>query len=323
MPTPQLHTMRPFIPSLQSLIAFESAARHLSFTKAARELDITQTAISHQVKTLEDRLDTKLFVRQRNMLTLTPAAVEYLRSVNEAISMLAIASENTRKKKANTVLTIACLPTYAVKCLIPKLPDFQRKHPDIALHLSTSSNFDDFESNNYDVAIRYGAGRWGGMRADLIQGEEFFPVCSPRLLEEIGSHGSIEDKLARFVRIRTYFYSLYQDDWPAWLDAAGYSEVNFAGEAVFQLQLTSLTAAIEGSGLAIGRTPLVDRDLVQGTLVQPFGPRVSSGSSYYITSTMAKAKVGKVELFREWALTQLTHVDTQPIPHKLTAVNDS
>lgn len=297
--------MRPFIPSLQSLLAFEAAARHLSFTRAAQELDVTQTAISHQIKTLEERLDTKLFVRRRNELTLTPAAVEYLRSVNEAISMLAIASDRTRRKKANVVLAVACLPTYAVKCLIPRLPDFQRAYPEFTVHLSTSSNFDDFENNAHDVAIRYGSGRWSGMRAEHIQGEEFFPVCAPHLLDEVGRDGPIAERLKRFTRIRTYFYSLYQDDWPAWLDAAGCSSVQFAGEAVFHLQLTSLAAAVEGGGIAIGRTPLVNRDLLRGHLVEPFDLRVTSGSGYYVVSSAAKAKLRKVEQFREWALEHL------------------
>lgn len=103
--------MRPYIPSLQSLLAFEAASRHLSFTRAAQELGLTQTAISHQIKTLEDRLGIKLFSRRRNVLTLTPAAREYLHSVHEAINLLSMATDQARKKKTNTVLTVTCLPT--------------------------------------------------------------------------------------------------------------------------------------------------------------------------------------------------------------------
>ncbi len=301
--------MRPFIPSLQSLLAFESAARHLSFTRAAQELSVTQTAISHQIKALEDRLEIKLFVRKRNALTLTPAANEYLRSVSEAISILAIASNTTRKKVVNTVLVIACLPAYAVHCLIPKLPDFQARHPEITIHLSTSPNFEEFDNNTHDIAIRYGSGRWSGMRADLLHGEEFFPVCSPALLASVDAGGSEAERLARFVRIRTYFYSLYQDDWPAWLDAAGHGHIRFNGESVFQLQLTSQAAAVQGVGLAIGRTPLVNQALANGTLVRPFDTRVASSSSYFLTSTAAKAKLPRVEQFREWALVNLQPQD--------------
>ena len=297
--------MRPYIPSLQSLLAFEAASRHLSFTRAAQELELTQTAISHQIKTLEERLDTKLFVRRRNVLSLTPAAREYLQSVHEAINLLSMATDRARRKKPSAVLTVACLPTYAIKCLIPKLPDFQRAHPDITVHLATSSNFDEFKRNSYDVAIRYGSGRWASVRADRLHGESFFPVCAPRVLDEAGPFGSIEEGLARFRQIRTYFYSMYQDDWPAWLEAAVNQPVEFAGEAVFHLQLTSLAAAVDGVGLAIGRTPLVDADLASGRLVAPFDVRVQSNSAYFIASPPDKAKLKKVESFREWALETL------------------
>jgi LysR family glycine cleavage system transcriptional activator len=297
--------MRPNIPSLQSLIAFDAASRHLSFTKAAQELHLTQTAISHQIRTLEERLETKLFVRRRNVLTLTPAAHEYLRSVHEAISLLSAATDNTRKAQTKTVLTVMCLPTYAVKCLIPALPEFQRAYPDITLHLNTSNTFDVFTRNAYDVAIRYGSGHWASMRTDRLHGEEFFPVCAPSLLEEAGAFDSVGEGLSRMRQVRTYFYSMYQDDWPAWLEAAGQERIEFAGESVFHLQLTSLEAAVKGMGVAIGRTPLVDADLASGVLVEPFSLRVPSSSAYFVTSPTAKAKLKKVELFREWALERL------------------
>ncbi|MDQ7980541.1 LysR substrate-binding domain-containing protein [Paraburkholderia sp. SARCC-3016] len=297
--------MRPYIPSLQSLLAFEAASRHLSFTRAAQELELTQTAISHQIKTLEDRLEVKLFVRRRNVLTLTPAAREYLNSVHEAINLLSIATAHARKKKPSTVLTVTCLPTYAVKCLIPALPEFQGAHPDITVHVATSSTFNEFERNSYDVAIRYGSGRWASTRADRLHGEEFFPVCSPAVLAEAGKFGSIADCLSRMRQIRTYFYSMYQDDWPAWLEAAVHGGVEFASESVFHLQLTSLAAAVDGVGIAIGRTPLVNGDLASGRLVAPFDVRVPSSSAYFVTSPIDKARTKKVELFREWALARL------------------
>ncbi|WP_420224253.1 transcriptional regulator GcvA [Pigmentiphaga litoralis] len=298
--------MRPYLPSLQSLLAFEAAARHLSFTRAAQELELTQTAISHQIKTLEDRLGTKLFVRVRNALSLTPAAREYLVSVNDAISVLSLATERTRKNKTNTVLTVTCLPTYATTCLIPALPDFQARHPDITVHLATSATFDEFERNTYDVAIRYGSGRWPSVRADLLHTEQFFPVCAPRLLEGLEGRQPVE-VLKALRQVRTYFYSMYQDDWPKWLEAAGLPHAEFHGESVFHLQLTSLSAAVEGVGIAIGRTPLINRDLARGQLVEPFDVRVSSSSSYYVTSPTSKSKQDKVRAFRDWALAHFGH----------------
>jgi acyl-coenzyme A synthetase/AMP-(fatty) acid ligase/DNA-binding transcriptional LysR family regulator len=297
--------MRPYLPSLQSLLAFEATARHLSFTRAAQELKLTQTAISHQIKNLEDQLGVKLFVRQRNMLKLTSAAHEYLLSVSEAINLLATATNATKRQRASTVLTIACLPTYAVRCLIPVLPQFQALHPEITVHLMTSSVFTDFDRDNYDVAIRYGSGHWNAARSDLLREEEFFPVCAPQLLQ--GGSGPVEGPalLANLRQIRTYFYSMYQDGWPSWLEAAGYGSVHFSGESVFHMQLTSLQAAVAGGGIAIGRTPLVDDYLASGRLVAPFSVRVTSPSSYYLTSPLGKLRLKKVEVFRQWALTKL------------------
>jgi LysR family glycine cleavage system transcriptional activator len=203
------------------------------------------------------------------------------------------------------VLTVTCLPTYALKCLIPALPDFQERYPDITVHLATSANFAEFDRSGYDVAIRYGSGRWASMQADFLHGEEFFPVCSPSVLAQAGSFDSIEEGLARFRQIRTYFYSMYQDDWPSWLEASVHGPVEFAGEAIFHMQLTSLEAALNGVGLAIGRTPLVSADLAAGRLCAPFGKRVPSSSSYFVVSPLDKAKTKKVEVFRAWALETL------------------
>jgi len=292
------------LPSMQTLLAFEAAARHLSFTKAAQELNLTQTAISHQVKNLERQLGVKLFVRQRNTLTLTSAARDYLHSTSAAISLVASATEIVRKDKPTTTLSIVCLPTYATQCLIPVLPEFQRLYPHITVHLLTSSVFSEFERASYDVAIRYGSGRWAGSRSDLLHREEFFPVCAPGLLP---SDPTLSERqlLTRLPQIRTYFYSMYQDDWPAWLMAAGYTGVQFNGTAVFHMQLASLEAAVAGSGLAIGRTPLVDRYLASGAIVAPFKTRVASQSAYFLSSPAGKANLKKVELFRRWALERL------------------
>ncbi len=299
------HMVKTFIPSTQSLQGFQAAARFLSFTRAADELGLTQTAISHQIKVLEDQLGTKLFVREKNRLILTPAAESYLRDVNQALEQLALASENLRRGTTKVTLTVACLPTYAVKCLIPHLRDFQDEFPHIIVKLSTVSNFDDFGKDQFDVVIRYGSGRWAGMRADLLHEEEYFPVCSPELLEDIKTGEAITESISRWTRIRTYYSSHYEDDWPAWLNAAGYEDLRFSTESIFHLQLTSLAAAIEGGGVAIGRTPLVNIDLSKCKLVEPFNLRVKSSSNYYVVSTLRKSELEKVEKFREWTLNRL------------------
>ena len=292
--------MRPDLPSLMSLLAFEAAARHLSFTSAGRELDLTQTAISHQIKNLEERLDTKLFVRHRNVLQLTAAGRAYLDAVREAINLLHGATIRTKKEKTAELITISCLPTYAIQCLIPALPDFQARHPDITVEVLTSQTFDQFKRRTYDVAFRYGTGHWSGLRARLLHPEEIFPVCTSALAAEIGRVAP-HSGLAAMTQIRTYFSSTYQDDWPLWLDAAGIGTIDFAREAIFNLQLTSLQAAVDGVGIGLGRTPLVDNYIARGALHVPFDFRLPTGSGYYLVSPEDKADLDKVRLFSEWA----------------------
>lgn len=302
---------------MQSLLAFEAAARHLNFTKAAQELNLTQTAISHQIKNLEKLLGIKLFVRQRNTLTLTSAAREYLHSISEAINLVSSATDITRKDKQSTMLNIVCLPTYATQCLLPVLPEFQQLHPHITINLRTSSELSEFDRANYDVAIRYGSGMWTGTQSELLHEEEFFPVCAPHLLE---SKSLLTERqlLTQLPQIRTYFYSMYQDDWPTWLKAAGHSGVQFSSTSVFHMQLASLGAALAGSGIAIGRTPLIDRHLLEGTLIAPFKTRIKSRSAYFLSSPSGRAALQKVKLFRQWALHRLGGQTTSAAHHPKT-----
>jgi len=296
--------MRPDLPSLMSLLAFEAAARHLSFTSAGRELDLTQTAISHQIKNLEQRLGIKLFVRRRNTLQLTTPGRLYLDAVREAINVLHGATNRTKREKNFELLTVHCLPTYATQCLIPALTEFQGLYPDITVQLITSQTFDQFKRRSYDVAFRYGTGQWPDLQTDLLHVEQIFPVCAPALADQI-DHDALPASLAGLTQIRTYFQSTYQDDWPNWLEAAGMATINFGRETIFNLQLTSQQAALHGVGVALGRSPLVDTALANGTLCEPFQFRLRTGSAYYLVSPPERATQEKVGVFREWALRRL------------------
>lgn len=288
------------LPSLTSLLAFEAAARHLNFTAAGKELHLTQTAISHQIKNLEEHLATRLFVRRNRTLALTTAGQQYLESVRDAISLLQSATARTRDEKATEVLTIHCLPTYAMQCLIPRLPDFQALHPNITLQVLTHSTFDQFRQRSYDIAFRYGTGQWQGLKTELLQSEEIFPVCTPELAQEINPE-TPQAGLAKLAQIRTYFSSTYQDDWPIWLEAAGFGHVDFAREIIFNLQVTSLHAMVSGAGVGLGRTPLINRYLDAGALCAPFSLRLKTGSGYYIVSPEEKANQRRIQVFWEWA----------------------
>jgi len=302
--------MRRNIPSLPSLLAFEAAARHLSFTAASKEMHVTQTAISHQIKNLEELLDTKLFVRRRSTLLLTSAGQQYLESVRDAIDLLHNATTRTRSEKSTEILTISCLPTYATQCLIPALPEFQQNYPGITLQILTNQTFDQFKQRSYDVALRYGSGNWAGLRTQRLHDEKIFAVCAPALAAAIDLQ-SPQESLATMTQIRTYFSSTYQDDWPIWLEASKLGAIEFSREAIFNLQVTSLQAAVNGVGVALGRTPLVDSHLASGTLVAPFKFKLQTGSGYYLVSPEDKADQPKVKRFWEWAKSRLH--DSEPI----------
>src|ERR1700751_553897 len=170
------------LPSLNGLRAFEAAARHLSFTAAAAELNVTQTAISHQIRRLEEELGIRLFVRQNRSLTLTPEAREYLPGIRAAFNDLRLATDRLLRQDDDHVLTVSTLASLAAKGLVPRLSPFQEAHPGIDVPTTPSPNLVYFKGRGVEAAIRYGRGQWPGVRADWLMADELFPVCSPELL---------------------------------------------------------------------------------------------------------------------------------------------
>src|SRR5882724_3794872 len=206
------------LPSLNGLRAFEAAARHLSFTQAASELNVTQTAISHQIRRLEEELGIRLFIRKNRALALTPEAREYLPGIRAAFNDLRLATDRLLRKDADNVLTISTLASLAAKWLLPRLSAFQEAHPDIDVRITTSTGLVDFGSGDVDAAIRYGRGHWKNLRAEWLMADEMFPVCSPALLTGKHPLRSPED-LRDHVLLHTSGGT--SDDWRLWLTAAG------------------------------------------------------------------------------------------------------
>src|SRR5262249_8446226 len=171
------------LPSLNRLRAFEAAARHLSFTQAASELNVTQTAISHQIRRLEEELGIRLFIRKNRALALTPKARDYLPGVRAAFNDLRLATDRLLRRDDDHVLTVSTLASLAAKWRLPRLSQVQEAHPRIDVRITTSTGLVDFRGGGVDAAIRYGRGHWAGLRADWLMADELFPVCSPKLLE--------------------------------------------------------------------------------------------------------------------------------------------
>ena len=288
------------LPSLNGLRAFEAAARHLSFTLAASELNVTQTAISHQIRRLEEELGIRLFVRQNRALALTAEARDYLPGVRAAFNDLRLATDRLLRKDDDKVLTVSTLASLAAKWLLPRLTDFQEPHPGIDVRITTSTSLVDFQRDNVDAAIRYGRGQWPGLRADWLMADELFPVCSPSLLrgdkplrcpEDLKSHMLLHTSNAN------------SDDWRLWLTAAGLpADIARQPGITFDMIFMTIQAAIDGIGVAMGRTSYVQDDIAKGRLVVPFKIALPADAGFYLVAPEGRREAPKLAAFREWMI---------------------
>jgi LysR family glycine cleavage system transcriptional activator len=285
------------LPSLNGLRAFEAAARHLSFTQAASELNVTQTAISHQIRRLEEELGIRLFVRKNRALALTPEAREYLPGIRAAFNDLRLATDRLLRKDADNVLTISTLASLAAKWLLPRLSAFQEVHPDIDVRITTSTGLIDFASGDVDAAIRYGRGHWPGLRSEWLMADEMFPVCSPALLTGKRPLRSPED-----LRDHALLHNTNNgDDWRLWLTAAGLPpDISKQPGITFDLILMTVQAAIDGMGVAMGRTSYVKDDIAKGRLVVPFDIALPADAGFYLVSPEGTPDSPKLRAFRQW-----------------------
>jgi LysR family glycine cleavage system transcriptional activator len=296
--TPSNTQMRTRLPSMTSLLSFEAAARTLSFTKAAHELHLTQTAISHQIKNLESLLNHKLFTRQSNNLALTKAGAEYLTIAREAILNLSTATERLADQNNKDVLTIECLGMFAIKQLLPRLHEFQKMHPEIKLRIKTMQILQSSLMHHFDVAIWHGNGNWIGLDAESLGKEEVFPVCSPELLAGNSSLINPSD-LSKFTVIRT-ISPVVNDEWANWMSFAQEAPIEFQSAINCDYLVTSLHAAIAGLGVALGRSTVVEDDLIKGNLVEPLSIRAPSLNNYYLVSPKGAAETKKTQAFKSW-----------------------
>ena len=285
------------LPSLNGLRAFEASARHLSFTLAASELNVTQTAISHQIKRLEDEIGIKLFVRRNRTLALTPAAKDYLPGVRAAFQDLRLATERLMRKEDDHVLSISTIASLAAKWLLPRLSSFQHLHPEIDVRINTSPVLVDFIRDDIDAAIRYGSGHWPGLRADWLMADELFPVCSPVLLNGDKPLRTPDD-LKDHVLLHS---DGFKEDWRLWSTAAGVKVDLSRNHALsFDLAFMTVQAAIDGLGVAIARRPYVQDDIAKGRLVVPFSMTLPAEAGFYFVSPESTANTPKIFAFREW-----------------------
>ncbi|MGD9878755.1 MAG: transcriptional regulator GcvA [Reyranella sp.] len=300
--------MKRTLPPLNGLRAFEAAARHMSFTDAADELSVTQAAISHQVRGLEQRLGLKLFVRRNRSLLLSEAGQAYLPAVRAAFDQLNEATEKLLQKDRGGHLTVTTTASFAMKWLVPRLGGFQRTNPEVDVRVSTSTDLVDFAREDVDIGIRYGRGHWPSLSAERLLTEDVMPVCAPSLVK--GPNGL--KKPADLKNFTLLHIGNFPDDWQIWLTAAGVKGIDASRGVSFDFSLAAYQAAMDGLGVALGRHKLVAPDLEAGRLVAPFDFKMSTELAYYVVYPPEAIRRRKIKAFRDWVMSLAEVAPRQP-----------
>ncbi|VFR31768.1 Glycine cleavage system transcriptional activator [plant metagenome] len=292
--------MRRFCPSLTELIAFESAARHGSFTRAAEELCVTQGAVSKQVKSLEATVGVELFLRVRQGLMLTDAGRGYLSQIKGGLDQIETASLDLLSHRGQGgLLTLTSMPTFGAKWLIPRLTAFLRLRPDIRMEFLPHHRGYDFSMPKLDAAVRYGEGLWPGARADYLGGREVVPVCKPQLI------AGGERQPADLLRYPLLHHTTAPQGWHEWFERAGCASArSWEGSRFDQYSLLT-EAAAAGFGLALIPRCLVEDELRDGKLEVAVNLPILASQGYYLCYPEQKATLPALLAFRTWLLTQV------------------
>ena len=288
------------LPPLAALRAFEAAARHLSFKRAAAELAVTPTAISHQIRLLEDQIGLKLFERRPRLLLLTPEGQRLYPVLRDGFDAFARAMASLNTRRSRTVVTLSATRAFTSRWLVPRTTSFAAAHPGMDLRLHAADEPVDFRGATVDVAIRYGRGSFPGLKAEELFRSEFAPVASPHLgLREPGD-------LRRQTLIHFEWYRTDRETpiWPRWLARAGMRDLEPRAELTFTDESHAIQAAIAGQGVALLDLMLIADELASGALVQPFGP-VLPGYRCFLVYPETAAESEKIAAVRSWLRSEL------------------
>ncbi|MGO2147575.1 LysR family transcriptional regulator [Halomonas sp.] len=283
--------MRPYLP-LKALRAFEASARHLSFTRAAAELCVTQAAVSHHVKLLEGQLKVALFTRLPRGLMLTQEGEMLLPVLKASFDQITHTLDQLGEQNYREVLNVGAVGTFAVGWLLPRLADFQERYPFIDLRLSTHNNRTDMAADGFDFAIRFGTGAWHGIAAQPLLPASLSVMCTPDIATRLKTPADVVGE--------TWLRSYRTDEWTQWLLAAGLSSsVSVPRSIVFDSSIAMIEAAQQGVGIALAPPSMFSRPLTSGALVQPFSTAVSLGG-YWLTRLQSRPETQAMACFREW-----------------------
>ena len=292
--------VRPYLP-LNALRAFEAAARHLSFTRAAIELCVTQAAVSHQVKLLEQRLGVTLFRRLPRGLMITEEGLALLPALQDSFDRMAAMLERFEDGHVREVLKLGAVGTLAVGWLLPRLSDFREKYPFIDLRLSTNNNRVDIAAEGLDYTIKFGNGAWHDIEADALFETPLSVLCIPPIARQLRS----PEDVAHQVLLRSY----RADEWPSWFEAAHVAPPQIRG-LVFDSSVLMVEAAMQGAGVALAPPLMFSRQLAAGMIEQPFPITISKGS-YWLTRLKSRTMTPAMEMFRNWLSEQAAETRRQ------------
>lgn len=293
--------MRRPLPPLTALRAFEMTARERSVRRAAEALNVTPSAVSHQLRSLENALGVTLLHHVNRQLVLTEAGQLLLPGLQDGFARIEAALATLHARGRTGTLTVSMLSTFAVQWFIPRLPRFQKRHPEVEVHMSTGMRYVDLLREGIDAAIRYGDGRWPGLRSDRLMGETMLPVCSPALLQD-GAPLARPTDLARHTLLQS---EARPDDWRHWFAGAGAPDLQPAHSMVFETTAFALEAALTGAGVAIAAREVVAEALALGRLVAPFGAIYLRPGAYWLVCAEARATEPKIAALREWLLSEV------------------
>jgi LysR family glycine cleavage system transcriptional activator len=292
--------MKKRLPPLNWLRSFEVSALHLNFTQAARELNMTQAAISQQIKALESQLGVALFKRLPRGLELTEAGKAYIPVVHESIERMVVATDELFGKNRSRALNIRVNLVFFTTWLAPRLEKFRILHPEIDLHFSSNIWVDD-QPKETDLEIRYGQGNWRGFKADRLSFDYLVPVCSPSYFKE-----SVEQVEPSILQNATLIHVIgYREGWGHWLAKAGYPELKSSQNIQLDTLVSALELATLNQGVALGRSSLVEKFLQEKRLVMPFTQKVATDEAFYLVSTDGQYHHPSVDIFRNWLLSQV------------------
>ena len=287
-------------PPMSALRALESAARHLNYSRAAEELHVTQSAISHQIRHLEKLWGVKLFEHQGRRLALTDTGHSIVPVVRDFVERLGAILQELQGDDKRGALRVSLLQSFAFKWLVPRLGRFNQDHPEIEVWLSTTEELVDFSLGQADVGIRLGRGQWPGVHSTLLLREYVFPVCSPFFLEG----NKVPEKpadLLHYALLRRYTKDI-TPRWRDWFRDAGVEVLKMPRGTLFSDSSTALQAALDGQGIALARSAHVADDLKAGRLIKLFNVYSESSVAYYIVCAQGKENEPAIKAFCDWLL---------------------